>query len=195
MLKTTAMILDELKEYASPADKLTRKVKAGMYISVVKGLYETDKTTSGYLLAGSIYGPSYLSFEFALAYYGLIPEAVYSFTSATFEKKKKKSYNTPFGFFTYRDIPSAAYPYGVQLKDEGEYSYLIACPEKALCDQLYKSRRIRNYQELCSLLFDDLRIDEQELAKLNQEDIAFLATKYSSINVKKFSGWLKKERR
>ena len=195
MIKTTAMILDELQEYASPADKLTRMVKAGIYVPIVKGLYETDKRISGYLLAGSVYGPSYLSFEFALAYHGLIPEAVYAFTSATFEKKKKKAYNTPFGLFTYRDIPAAAYPYGVQLKDEGSYSYLIARPEKALCDQLYKSGTISNYQELKSLLFEDLRVDEQELAKLNQEDVAFLATKYGSTNVKKFSNWLKKETR
>ena len=84
MLKTTGMILEELKQYASPADKLGRLVKQGKYIPIVKGLYETKSNVPGYLLAGSIYGPSYLSFEFALAYYGLIPEAVYAFTSATF---------------------------------------------------------------------------------------------------------------
>lgn len=60
-------------------------VKSGEYIQIVKGFYETDKSTADYLLAGSIYGPSYLSFEFALAFCGLIPEAVYTFTSATFE--------------------------------------------------------------------------------------------------------------
>ena len=94
MLKTTGMILEELKGYKSPADKLARLVKAGAYIPVVKGLYETDRTVPGYLLAGSIYGPSYLSFEFALGYYGFIPEAVRTFTSATCDKKKKKIYKT-----------------------------------------------------------------------------------------------------
>ena len=56
-----------------------------------------------YLLAGSIYGPSYISFEFALSYYGLIPEAVHVVTCASFEKKKKKTYDTIFGTFTYRN--------------------------------------------------------------------------------------------
>lgn len=90
MIKTTNMILEELYQYASPADKLSRMVRDGKYIPIVKGLYETQRSTPGYLLAGSIYGPSYLSFEFALAYHGLIPEAVYTFTSATFDKKKEK---------------------------------------------------------------------------------------------------------
>lgn len=192
MLKTTGMILEELHQYASPADKLSRLVKQGKYIPIVKGLYETNHTVPGYLLAGSIYGPSYLSFEFALAYYGLIPEAVYTFTSATFEKRKKKIFKTAFGVFTYRDIPAPAYSYGVNIRVEGAYSYIIASPEKALCDQLYKVEGIKNYQELGHLLWDDLRIDEQELQKLNVADVSVLAQKYGSTNVRKLSRWLEK---
>lgn len=192
MLKTTGMILEELHQYASPADKLSRLVKQGKYIPIVKGLYETNHTVPGYLLAGSIYGPSYLSFEFALAYYGLIPEAVYTFTSATLKKKKKKIFKTAFGVFTYRDIPAPAYSYGVNIRVEGAYSYIIASPEKALCDQLYKVEGIKNYQELGHLLWDDLRIDEQELQKLNVDDVSVLAQKYGSTNVRKLSRWLEK---
>ena len=60
MIKTTGMILEELKQYTSPADKLTRLVRTGKYVPIVKGLYETDRAVPGYVLAGSIYGPSYL---------------------------------------------------------------------------------------------------------------------------------------
>lgn len=192
MIKTTAMILKELNHYASPADKLTRLVQGGEYIPIIKGLYETDKSTPGYLLAGSIYGPSYLSFEFALAYYGLIPEAVYTFTSATFEKKKKKKYETSFGTFTYRDIPSKVYYYGVEIKKEGEYSFILASPEKALCDQLYKTKPVSNYKELENLLFEDLRIDEQEFKLLSLDDIAILAEKYGNTNIRKLSGLMRR---
>ena len=88
------MLLHELGQlYAWPAHKLNRKVKSGELIPIVKGLYEDDSSVPGYLLAGSIYGPSYLSFEFALSFYGMIPEAVYTFTSATYDKKKKKMYH------------------------------------------------------------------------------------------------------
>lgn len=75
------MLLDEYRDYHAPANKLSRMVSGGELIPVVKGLYETDAAISGYLLAGSIYGPSYLSFEFALSEYGLIPEAVYIYIS------------------------------------------------------------------------------------------------------------------
>ena len=192
MITTTAIILNELSQYASPADKLARMVQRGIYIPIVKGLYETEKSTPGYLLAGSIYGPSYLSFEFALAFYGMIPEAVYTFTSATFEKKRKKKYKTSFGTFTYRDIPSCVYSYGLEIKKEGNYSYILASPEKALCDQLYKAKPVSNYRELQNLLFEDLRIEEHEFSKLNAEDVAILAEKYGSTNIKKLSSFMRR---
>lgn len=192
MIKTTAMILDELIGYANPSDKLARLVKNGEYIKITKGLYETDLSVPGYLLAESIYGPSYLSFEFALSYHGLIPEAVYVFTSATFEKRKKKKYDTPKGTFTYRDVPSKAYAYGVDSVQEGHYTYKIATAEKALCDQLYKMKLVANYEELQSLLFENLRIEKDELKKLNKEDISILAEKYGSTNVRKLSGYMRR---
>ena len=91
MIKTTNILLEELKGYACPNHKIGRMVRENELIPIVKGLYETECSTSGYLLAGSIFGPSYLSFDFALGIHGLIPEAVYAFTSATFEKKKKRN--------------------------------------------------------------------------------------------------------
>lgn len=192
MIKTTAMIISELKDYASPADKLMRMVKKGQYIPIVKGLYATKISIPGYLLAGVIYGPSYLSFEFALSYHGLIPERVFSFTSATFDKKKKKSYKTRFGVFTYRDIPTVVYPYGLILKTEDKYSYIIASPEKALCDQLYKMKPVGNYAELETLLFEDLRIGEYEIKNLNIDDFKLLAAKYRNTNIKRLCGLIER---
>lgn len=192
MIKTTAMILDELRQYASPADKLTRMLRDGEYIQITKGLYETDKSTPGYLLAGSIYGPSYLSFEFALGYYGMIPEAVYTFTSATFGKGRKKTFINPFGTYTYRDVPASVYPLGLKIIVEGSYSFMIASREKAICDQLYKMGPVANYQELQNLLFVDLRIDEQELRKINLENLGMLAARYPSRNVKKLFGLMRR---
>ena len=119
MIKTTNMILAELSSYANPKAKLSRLVKEGTYIQIVRGLYETDRGVPRHLLAGSIYGPSYISFAYALGFYGMIPEAVYAVTSATFEKRKNKKYQTPFGMFLYRDVPSAVFPLGIRLLQEG----------------------------------------------------------------------------
>jgi predicted transcriptional regulator of viral defense system len=160
-------------------------VRDGEYIQITKGLYETDRSTPGYLLAGSIYGPSYLSFEFALGYYGMIPEAVYTFTSATFEKKKKKTFKNAFGTYTYRDVPSSVYSMGLEIIKEGGYAFMMASREKAICDQLYKMGPVTNYKELENLLFVDLRIDEQELRKINLENLEIIAERYPSRNVKR----------
>ena len=194
MLKTTAMIMDELKGYANPTAKLARMVKAGEYTKIVRGLYETDPAVSGYLLAGSIYGPSYLSFDFALSFYGMIPEAAYAFTSATFDKKKKKSYDTPFGNFTYKDVPKEVYPYEIALLSEGEYSFQIATPEKALCDKLYSVRPAGSCRALKELLFEDLRIEEETLKKLSIEKIERMEDKYHSTNVELLAKVLKRMR-
>lgn len=193
MIKTTAMILEELTEYESPEDKLSRLVKSGEYIRIARGLYETEKSTPGYLLAESIYGPSYLSFEFALSYYGLIPEMVRTFTSATFKKKKKKTYINAFGRFTYRDIPAKVFSFGVDFLREGAYCYKMATPEKAVCDQLYQLQPIANYRELETLLFENMRIDQQSFYRLNGDDILFLAERYGSRNVKRLAGYVRRK--
>ena len=178
------MLMDELKEYVNPTAKIRRLVDSGKLVPVVRGLYETDGKIPGHYLAPIIYGPSYLSFEFALAYYSLIPEAVYNFTSATFEKKKAKQYATPYGTYTYRDVPSEAYPVGIVLRSENGYGFHIASPEKAICDELYKISPLRNRRELKHLLFEDLRIDKEVFFLLNLVDLLEIATHYHTQNHK-----------
>ena len=68
---------------------------------------------------------------------------------------------------------------------EGNYSYIIASREKAICDQLYKMMPVANHTELQNLLFVDLRVDEQELKKITLENLKMLAEGYPSRNVKK----------
>ena len=170
MIKTTAMLLEELREYGSPKSKLARMAERGECFPITRGLYETDRNAPAYLLAGSIYGSSYISFEYALSRYGLIPEAVYAVTCATFEKKKKKKYETPFGTFFYR----------------------IAEPEKALCDQLYTMPPVPNTQELFRLLTEDLRIEESEIGKLDGNKVCKYSGAYHSTNVKKLCSLLRR---
>mgnify|MGYP003232235777 CR=1 FL=1 len=171
MIKTTAMLLEELREYGSPKSKLARMAERGECFPITRGLYETDRNAPAYLLAGSIYGPSYISFEYALSRYGLIPEAVYAVTCATFEKKKKKKYETPFGTFTYRDVPSEAFPLGIRL---------------------YTMPPVPNTQELFRLLTEDLRIEESEIGKLDENKVCEYSGAYHSTNVKKLCSLLRR---
>ena len=192
MIVTNKIIKRSLTDYSNKNTKLSRDVKNGNLIKIINGLYETDINTPGYLIAGSIYGPSYISFEYALSYYGLIPERVETVTCATFEKRKKKMYKTKFGVFTYRDIPSLAYPEEIILKEENNYVYKIASKEKALCDKLYTLKPLKNLANLENMLFNDLRIDEEEFKKMNEKTIEKLSNLYHSTNVKLLSKYIRR---
>ena len=183
MIITNSIAKKNIANYSNKNNKLSRDIKDGKLFKIIKGLYETDPNTPGYLLAGSIYGPSYISFEYALSFYELIPERVNTITCATFNKKKKKIYDTNFGVFTYRDIPDLAYPEEIILKIEKDYSYQIATPEKALCDKIYTLSPVNNYDKLENMLFNDLRIDEDEFKKLDWSKVEKLSNLYHSTNV------------
>lgn len=176
------MLLQEYRSYANPAAKIARMVKSGKLTPIIRGLYETDASVPGYCLSGVIYGPSCLSFEFALSWHNLIPEAVFAFTSATCGKGRKKSYTTPFGLFTYRDVPVSVFPYGVTLHAEKGYGFLLASPERAISDMVYTRPPCRNRKELGELLFEDLRIDEEDFRNLNLDDIIELSGLYHTVN-------------
>lgn len=193
MILTNDILKSNFYNYSNKNNKISREIKNKKIFQIVTGLYETNINTPGYLLAGSIYGPSYISFEYALSYYGLIPERVNIVTCATFDKKKKKNFNTQFGFFTYRDVPVLAYPEEIILKEEDNYSYQIATPEKALCDKLYTLKTLKNYFELKKILFDDLRIDIDRFKELDVYKIERLSNLYHSFNVKLLAKYMRRD--
>ncbi len=184
MIKTVPILHDELKDYSNIKSKIQSLCNSEKLYPLVRnrGLYETDGSVPGYCLALIINGPSYLSFEFALSWHGLIPEAVYAFTSATFETGKKKTFTNHFGTFTYRDVPAEVFPLEVEAFSENGYRYLLASPEKALCDKLYELPPCRNKTELSNMLFDDLRIDEDAFEGLDLVKLFNLAGQYRCTN-------------
>ena len=182
-------------DYTDIKGKIRREIQSGKLVQVSRGLYENNADISGKYLAGRIFGPSYLSFDYALAIYSLIPEAVYrTYTSATFKKKKSKQYQNHFGIFTYRDVPPEVYPLGILLYEENGYSYQIATPEKAICDKLYSLPPAKNLSELRTLLFDDLRIDEQEFWLLDMNSLNELAPLYRANNLKLLSKLIRRNK-
>ena len=193
MIITNDMAKSRLNNYVNKNNKISRDIRDGKLFKIVTGLYETNPDTPGYLLAGSIYGPSYISFEYALFYYGLIPEKVSVITCATLNKKKKKKFDTQFGFFTYRDVPVLAYPEEIMLMTEGDYTYQIASREKALCDKLYTLKPLNNYRNLERMLFLDLRIDREEFWRLDGKKIEYLSTWYHSTNVRLLSKYMRRD--
>ena len=179
MVRTTSEIISSLSEsYKQPRMKLQQMVRHGELFRVIRGLMETDKDAPGEVLAGAIYGPSYLSFEYALSRYGLIPERVLLYTSASLGKNKTKFYKTLFGEFSYTDIPQDVFPHGVSIENIENRPYAIAIPEKALCDKLYKERPIMSMRDMEEFLFENLRIERDDFQNLDFDFIRKISPLY-----------------
>ena len=180
MYKDHMTLIHELKEYASPKARLTRMIQSGDVIQVRRGVFldSTDHDYSLKSMASVIYGPSYISFEYALSHYGMIPERALAITSAVFNKNKNRRFHTPLGDFYYYYLPVEVYPYGIVREEENGQGYLIATREKALLDALYKVRGISTVTALSSLLFEDWRMDSETIQNLDHESIAFMAPLY-----------------
>lgn len=190
MILTISDLLIKYADYSDQYGKIKRDIDSKKLFPIVKGLYETDRLVPGYFLSSYIYGPSYLSFEFALSYYGLIPEKAVVYTSATYGKNKKKEYKNIFGLYRYRDVSNKAFAYGIKVKLVKGYSILIASPEKAICDMLYISAPQKNIKDLKYLLFNDLRINYDDFIKLSKEKFLFLCGLYKTKNIHLFEKML-----
>src|SRR3990167_4965355 len=179
--------MSALKDYAKPRQKISLWIKTGELIRVKKGLYvfgpaDAQKPYSKALLANLIYGPSAISLSYALAHYGLIPERIETVTSIT--NNRNKQLQTPIGLFTYQYLSRTRYPLGIQLVSLGNArSYLMAVPEKALCDYIYfatKPVKISSLNDMESFLFEDLRIDETIMADLSLASMNEISTIYKN---------------
>lgn len=170
------------EELSHPRRFVGQLIQRGHVIRIKKGLYMWDQVVdptpySNELIANLIYGPSYVSLEYALSFYGLIPERVSSVTSITF--KKAKQFETPVGVFSYEHLNHEAYALGIRLEINPTQSFLIATPEKALLDLI----ALRGNPES---LVEDLRLDPDELARLDITALQTLATSYKARSVKAF---------
>ncbi len=194
MIKTYQILVEELSNYKNPKTKIVRMVKNKEIYMIKRGLYETNININPFFLADPIYSPSYISFETALAFYDLIPERVYTIKNATFTKKKKKEYHTPFGLYIYQDIPSEAYPYGIDIVSDGDYVYRIATKEKALLDQLYSTSPIANMKEMRQYLFENMRINEMVLDTFDKKLVSELSPLYHSKNVELFEKMIRRNK-
>jgi len=170
-------ILTNLSDYKSPKDKVSKLEKSGVLIRLKKGLYVispaiSKQTLSVELIANHLYGPSYISFESALAHYGLIPERVYTIKSAI--TKRKKKYQTPIGNYEYITVPENYFSIGLnQNIIQDSFAFIIASPEKAICDLIMSTSRLRfqSQKAINEYLREDLRIDFEAGIKFNPEII------------------------
>ncbi|OAQ38215.1 hypothetical protein A5893_15575 [Pedobacter psychrophilus] len=174
---THQLLISWLKHYERPNDKISELIHQNKLQSIKKGLYIVGPAIIAaipekFTIANHLLGPSYISLDSALSYYGLIPEKVYTTSSVTI--KSSKEFDTSIGFFSYSQLPVPYYSFGIKSLLIGEsQQILIASKEKALCDKIIKTKGIvlRSEKQAYEFLIKNLRMDEFILKNLNTDEI------------------------
>jgi len=150
--------------------QLHQWVKSGDLVTLKRGLYIfADKKVDKVEIARCLYSPCYISLEYALNMYGLIPDVPFAMTMVT--PKATRKFNTVFGQFIYRNIKKEVF-FGF---DE---ETLIAEKEKALVDYLY----LNSSHLVPSVIFwKELRL--QNLDDFDFDRALYFAEKYNSLKL------------
>ncbi len=192
-------VIEALAGYKKPRDVINSLLKNGDIIRVKKGLYVfgeiwRKEPYSSELLANLIYGPSVISSDYILSAAGLIPEQVKTITSIT--TGRSRSFDTPVGKFTYKQINRERFSFGVEIKEANNGKYFSANPLKALADKIWLDKRFKptSPKSYYAYLNDDLRIDMDILEHyLDKDYIKRLNEVYSARKINWFVNFLKQE--
>ena len=160
-------------DYGFPGNKISLLEQSGNLIRLKRGFYAVSPDVSGQtlsleLIANHLYGPSYVSMEYALRYYGLIPERVYEVKSLT--SKRSRQFVNELATFSYIETTANYFPIGIRQVCDTQ-TFLIASPEKALCDLIAYTQglRIQSPKSMMQYLDEDIRFDTAELAHFDIE--------------------------
>ena len=173
---TTDVLVSILGDYRAPLQKIMMMERSGELLRIKRGLYVVSPNISGCkismsLIANHLYPCSYVSMQTALREYGLIPEKVYAIKSTSMGRSK--NITTEMGEFIYTRCNPEYYPIGVNIKNCNDYSYMIASPEKALCDLVISTSglNLRYLSETRAYIEDNIRMDMDAFAQMDTQII------------------------
>ena len=174
---STQVLLGLLRGYSRPYDKIGEMVHQGFLLQVRKGLYVTTTLVNPvmpekFLIANHLYGPSYVSIDSAMSFWGLIPEKVFEITSVTVRPTRK--IDTLDTVYSFLHIPKHYYALGIQSVALTEkQTVMMACPEKCICDKIVTTSGInlRSRNQALEFLTEDLRIDAEHLSTLQTDKL------------------------
>ena len=160
--------------YTSIKDKIENLKQKGIIKILKKGLYIhsspiSNNIISKEIISNNLSGPSYITLDYALYFHGLIPETVHEITAVT--TKRSKIFNTDYGVYSYKQIKSELFPFGIKTEQAKNGNFIIAGKEKALCDKIYLTRdiKITSKKLMIEFLENDLRIEFEEFNDFNSE--------------------------
>jgi len=141
--------------------------------------------------ANVIYGPSYLSLEYALSFYGLVPERVTDITCVT--TLKTAVFDNPLGRYVYQHIKPEAFRGFISM---GEFPsrFFMAGPEKAVVDFLYLNlgKFKGNTVELLKESYRFQNVEDLDQAKLSAWGKLFKVKKLTGV-IRDFCRWIDEE--
>jgi hypothetical protein len=167
-------LVHSLNPSASPGARkqlVHRAVEHGEVLRLKPGLYllSADLRRSEphpYTLASMLVWPSHVSLQTALAYHGLIPEAVYQVASVT--PGRSRTFDTPAGRFTFQRVPADDPRAGVEATRVGGALWaFVASPLRAIADLVYLTAGITWRRDGLRFLEESLRIEPDDLVKLS----------------------------
>ena len=173
---------------------LKRAVASGEVLRIRRNLFclstlYIHHQINSFELAQQIHGPSYISLESALSFYGWIPEAVHTISSITLQRSR--TFNTPLGMFSFTRIPQPKLFSGVnRISDKNGASYFMSTPLKALADYVYVNKC--DWDSVTPLM-ESLRIDENSLEDLTAESFDQLMPMQTTDRQRNFLRGLRKD--
>ncbi len=152
-------------------NNLTRWVKQNLVVKLRNSWYSFPdylKTPNiQNFVSNKIYSPSYVSLHSALAFYGIIPEAIVQTTAVS--SLKKANFENVFGSFSYQQILPGLMFGNEQKTFLNKYSLLFATPEKAILDLLYLYPQYNSEREILELRLDEEFMHEDlNVKRLNE---------------------------
>ena len=169
---TSSVIASLYPDVKTKFAKVAQLERAGEIIRLRRNLFvvnpeETGLPLSSGLIANHLLAPSYVSMQTALRYYGLIPEAVYTTQSMTL--KHSRSFDTPVGRFEYKNMSREAFSIGITSINMQSYAFLMATPEKALCDLIANSPKVnlRYQKDVENYLEEDIRMEIDDFRNMD----------------------------
>jgi len=177
-LKTLRDVL-EVKKESTTFSIVKRLIKAGVLVRIEKNKYLLrDAKVSDFALANFIYQPSYISFESALNFYGILSQFPHNISSATIKKATEKVFQSKG--FAYTHIKRDLF-WGYEKKED----FIIAFPEKALLDQLYIATKGYKRADL-----DEYDLDRINIPRLKDYLKRYSKTRQFKIAIKTLKKYL-----
>lgn len=140
---------------------LSRWLTKGYIVKLRNGLYtfpeHLNKPSLNLFVANRLYQPSYISLQFALHYYGFIPEIINDITCIS--TLKSKQFKNISGSFTYQSVQPHMF-FGYEVKKYDLYNVMMASPEKAIIDMFHIFPVYNTAEDMAQLRFDKAVLKE-----------------------------------